>query len=248
MTKVTIDIEKIKESLSSIGYVISDFLPRDNNGKNWQFKFKNSGAVVTVYDTNKKRNTVVNGRCEDGEDSALKNIVDALKCGELSIDPLNAEIVSLINSKKEDYFYDFKVQWHENNADLLHDILCLANNTDNRDAYLIIGVKDTSCELVGVSEWRKSDEIHAFLSGKKFAGGHTPNVEMRGLYYKHFKIDVLVVKSSPNVPFYLEEDYKGVFRHQIYTRVGDTNTPKTEQASYNDIEKLWRIHFQREKQ
>lgn len=248
MTKVTIDIESIKDSLSSIGYMISDVVPRDNNGKNWQIKFKNSGASVTVYDTNKKGNTVVNGRCEDDEKGALKDIVDALKSGELLIDPLNAEIVSLINSKKEDSFYDFKVQWHENNADLLHDILCLANNTDNRDAYLIIGVKDTSCDVVGVSEWRKSDEIHAFLRDKKFAGGHTPDVDLKGLYYKHFKIDVLVIKSSPNVPFYLEKNCQGVFRHQIYTRVGDTNTPKTEQASYNDIEKLWRIHFQRESQ
>lgn len=247
MTKVTIDIEKIKESLSNIGYAISDFLPRDNNGKNWQFKFKNSGAVVTVYDTNKKRNTVVNGRCEDGEQGALKNIVDALKCEELSIDPLNAEIVSLINSKKEDSFYDFKEQWPKGDA-LLHDILCLANNTDGRDGYLIVGVKDTPCEVVGVDDWRKSHEIYDLLKSKNFAGGHMPEVELKRVMYKCHKIDVLLIKKSKHVPFYLEDKSGGVLAHQIYTRVGDTNTPKNGHASYGDVEKLWRIHFDRETQ
>ena len=43
----------------------------------------------------------------------------------------------------------------------------------------------------------------------------------------------------------LEEPYKGIGT-QIYTRVGDTNTPKNEMASYNDVKQLWRIHFENE--
>ena len=74
MAKVSIDIEYVKDSLSKIGYVISDCIERENNGTNWQLKFSNSGANVTIYDTNTKKNTVVNGKCEEGEKESLKEI------------------------------------------------------------------------------------------------------------------------------------------------------------------------------
>ena len=144
MAKISIDIDNIKESLSAIGYEISDCIERENNGFNWQIKFHNSGAIVTIYDTNTKKNTVVNGKYEEGENKALKDIVDGLKCKELSIHDYNPKIVELINSKKEESYYDFKQQWHseKKDADLLHDILCLANNINNVDAYLIVGIND----------------------------------------------------------------------------------------------------------
>ena len=248
MAKISIDIDNIKESLINIGYEISDCIERDNNGLNWQLKFHNSGAIVTVYDTNTKKNTVVNGKFEPGEKENLKEIVDGLKCKEISISPLNPVIVSYINSKQEACHYDFKQKWHSvsKDADLLHDILCLANNTDNADAYLIIGVTD-SYDVVGVSDWRKSNEVFDYLRSKKFAGSHMPEIQIHKLYYKHQKIDVVEIKSSKNVPFYLSEKYKDV-GVQIYTRVGDTNTPKNECANYNDVEALWRIHFEREKE
>lgn len=243
MAKVSIDIEYVKESLSKIGYVISDCIERENNGINWQIKFNNSGASVTIYDTNTKKNSVVNGKCEDGEKEALKEIVDGIKCKELSIDPINEIIVGFINSQKEGSNYDFKQEWHTSgkDGDLLHDILCMANNVDNVDAYLIIGVTD-NYEVVGVKDWKKSSDIYDFLRSKKFAGGHMPEVELKKVYYRHFKIDVLVINHSSNVPFFLSERYKDLGM-QIYTRVGDTNTPKIEAADYSVIEKLWKIHF-----
>ena len=245
MAKVSIDIAYVKESLSKIGYVISDCIERENNGTNWQIKFSNSGACVTVYDTNIKKNTVVNGRCENGEAEELKTIVDRLKCKELVVDPLNEIIVQLINRKKEDTYYDYKQKWHieGKDGDLLHDIICLANNVDNREAYLIVGVKD-DYEVCGVEIWRKSNEVLDFLKSKRFAGGYIPEIELLGLYYKHKKIDVLVIKSSSHIPFYLSERYKDVGT-QIYTRVGDTNTPKDRVASYSDAEKLWKKHFEK---
>ncbi len=247
MAKVSIDIEYVKNSLLKIGYVISDCIERENNGTNWQLKFSNSGAIVTVYDTNTKKNTVVNGKCEVGEKESLKEIVDGIKCKELPIDPVNEKIVAFINSKKEASQYDFKQEWQTSgkDGDLLHDILCMANNENNEDAYLIIGVAD-NYEVVGVKEWKKSNDVFDFLRSKKFAGGHIPNVELKKAYYKYLKIDVLVLFHSPNVPFFLQEKYRDVGT-QIFTRVGDTNTPKTEMASYSVIEKLWKIHFAAEK-
>lgn len=246
MAKISIDLSSIKNALTEIGYEISDYIERNNNGVNWQLKFHNSGAIVTIYDTNTKKNTVVNGKCEDGESKALKEIVDGLKCKEIAIDPINKTIVSYINSKQEKGHYDFKQEWQSTSkeADLLHDILCLANNIENVDAFLIVGVTD-AYEVIGVSEWRKSNEIFDFLRSKNFAGNHIPEVQLHKLYYKHHKIDVVEIKSSNNVPFYLAEKYRDV-GIQIYTRVGDTNTPKNECANYNDVESLWRIHFQRE--
>ena len=129
---------------------------------------------------------------------------------------------------------------------MLHDILCLANNVENRDAYLIVGVKD-NYDVIGVDDWRKSNEIYDFLRGQPFAGGHVPEVELRKMYYKYFKIDVMIIKRSKYVPFFLSEVTRGVGL-QVYTRVGDTNTPRNQVADYNDIERLWRRHFERKQE
>ncbi len=248
MAKISIDIEYVKCSLTEMGYVISDCIEKDNNGLNWQLKFHNSGAIVNIYDTNTKKNTVVNGKCAEGESAALKKIVDGLKCKEITLDPLTPVIVSCINSKQEGSHYDFKQEWHSErkNGDLLHDILCLANNTTNADAYLIVGVTD-SYDVVGVADWRKSNDVYDFLRSKKFAGNHIPDIQLHKVYYKHHKIDVIEIKSSKHVPFYLDDKYRDV-GVQIYTRVGDTNTPKNECANYAAVETLWRIHFEREKE
>lgn len=249
MSKITVDINYVKESLEKIGYIISDCVEGNNNGQNWQLKFSNSGAIVTVYDTNNKNNTVVNGKLEPEEGEKLKEIVDKIKCKELQIDPLNKDIVKLINNKQEADFYDYKSQWYEEKKmeDFLHDILCLANNKDNRDAYLIIGVEDNG-NVVGIDKerQRKTNELYDFLKKIKFAGEHIPQIEVKRMFYRYKEIDVLVCKSSKYVPFYLLETHRGVFDHQIYTRVGDTNTPRNGHADYLCVENLWRIHFQRE--
>ncbi len=48
-------------------------------------------------------------------------------------DKLKAEIVNLIASKREGDYWDFKQKHHTNNSDLLHDIICMANNRADRD-------------------------------------------------------------------------------------------------------------------
>jgi len=245
MAKINIDIEEILQSLRDIGYVINDCIERENNGKNWQVKFSNSGASVTIYDSNRTKNSVVNGKLEPDEGRLLKELVDGIKCKEIVITELNRVIVSLINTQKEDTFYDFKREFSGNKGDLLHDILCLSNNTENRESYLIIGVDD-SFNVVGIQETIKSNYIFDFLRSQSFAGDHLPEIDVEEIYYKYQKLVVIVCKSSKYVPFYLIKRYEGVNPYQIYTRTGDTNTPKNEHANYSDTEKLWRIHFERE--
>lgn len=55
------------------------------------------------------KNTVVNGKVDQEEKVVLKDIIDKIKAKEFVVDPLNKEIISLIRSGKEDYYYDFKI-------------------------------------------------------------------------------------------------------------------------------------------
>ena len=245
MAKITVDIEYIKDQLKKIGYEISDCIQRENNGLNGQLKFNNSGASVTIYDSNNVKNTVVNGKVDQEEKKMLKKIIDDIKAKEFVVDPINEEIISLIRSCKEDYYYDFKRQFHKKDEDLLYDIICLSNNLENRDAYLIIGVAD-DFEVIGIDENCKSNNIYDFMKSKKFAGDFKPEIEIKNIYFKYKKLMVIKCKATKHVPYYLIERYGGVKDNTIYTRVGDTNTPKDRSASYNEIEKLWRIHFERE--
>lgn len=80
------------------------------------------------------------------------------------------EIVeNLIQSHREDDWWDFKECHHEDKAALLHDIICLANNRVNHDAYLIFGVRDKAFEIIGAendSNRRNQQHITDFLNGK----------------------------------------------------------------------------------
>lgn len=55
---------------------------------------------------------------------------------------LEDEISYLIELHQEGEYWDFKRQWYDSSksADLLHDIICMANNLANHDAYIIIGL------------------------------------------------------------------------------------------------------------
>ena len=93
MTKIIVDIEYIKDQLKKIGYEISDCIHRENNGLNWQLKFNNNGASVTIYDSNKVKNTVVNRKVDQEEKKMLKQIIDDIKVKEFVVDPLNEKII-----------------------------------------------------------------------------------------------------------------------------------------------------------
>lgn len=244
MSKIIVDMDNITDSLQKIGYVINEVITRENNGMNWQIKFSNSGAIVTVYDSNTVKNTVVNGRCDEIEKNSLKKIVDEIKAGEYEIDSLNETIVQLILSKKEDFYYDFKQSQYDDRKkyDLLHDVICLLNNIEHKEAYLIIGVTN-DFQVVGVEERIESNNLIDWLKHLHFAGDVMPDIEVKHLYYTYKKVDVIVCKPSAKVPYYIEKREGKVEPYHIYTRVGDTNTPITESASYDDVCELWRYHF-----
>lgn len=159
------------------------------------------------------------------------------------------EIINLISLKREGEYWDFKEKHHANKADLLHDIICMANNRADKDGYLIFGVSDTY-EIKGVAndENRRNQQgIINFLKPKKFAGGIVPTIELITLEIADTQVDVLTVKNTNDTPYYLMEDYfegkRRVKANHIYTRVGDTNTDIDKSADINHVEYLWKKRF-----
>ena len=167
-------------------------------------------------------------------------------------DELLATVLNLVSRKTEGRYWDFKLQHHENNAELIHDILCLANAEHEGQRYLIFGVEDQSYELHSIAgtPGRKSQaDISGLLrdNARKFSQSRTPDVYISEVQCDEKSLDVLVIEDKPHKPYYLVEDYersdKKVRAHHIYTRSNDTNTPITEAAPPHEIERMWSERF-----
>ncbi len=159
---------------------------------------------------------------------------------------LQKEIEYLINMKQEGGYWDYKEEWYQNKADMLHDIICMANNLCNRDAYLIIGISANDKKVVGIdndNNRKNTQNIVDFLKDKKFAGGIRPIVTVQTITVEQKQLDIITIKNTNNTPYYLTEKFEGVFANQIYTRVQDVNTAKNMSADINHIEYLWKKRF-----
>jgi hypothetical protein len=167
-------------------------------------------------------------------------------------------VESFINKSSEGSYWDFKQSWHSNNADLLKDIICMANNTtiDMQDGYIIFGIDDSTFNITGVSENsnRKNQEnIIGFLSSQTWSGEEIPNVDVKNLEINGKEVDVLIIYNSDATPYYLLKDYSKTIDSRrkktiicagvIYSRVGDRNTSSAECATKQAAEFLWRKRF-----
>ena len=159
------------------------------------------------------------------------------------------EIKDLILLKQEGSYWDFKREWYsqDKKADLLHDIICMANNLSNKDAYIIIGVdeeNDYSFSSVKNDPNRKNtQQLVDFMREKNFAGGVRPIVSVENFNFGEIEIDIIVIHNSNTTPFYLTERFRSVMSNNIYTRVMDSNTPKNKSADISHIEMLWKKRF-----
>lgn len=159
------------------------------------------------------------------------------------------EIESLVTLKQEGAYWDFKREWYfpEKKADLLHDIICMANNLENSDAYIVIGIdEENNYDIRDVRKdpnRKSTQQIVDFLRDKKFVGGVRPMVYVQPISYENGVIDIVVIKNCYDTPIYLDENYQGVMANNIYTRVMDTNTPKNKSADIQHIEYLWKKRF-----
>lgn len=158
-------------------------------------------------------------------------------------------IEKLVKGNREGEWWDFKLKHHINLADLLHDVLCMANILYKGDRYIIFGVNDDS-EMVGINLEDKRNtqaDILDYFRKMRFANYNIPSVELSTLFFNDKEIDLLTIKNSKNKPYYLTEDEKKgkttVRSGVIYSRLGDTNTPKDRCANPYEIEAMWRERF-----
>ena len=163
---------------------------------------------------------------------------------------LESKVRHLLELKQEGTWWDFKKEWYSNTpekkADLLHDIICMANNVSGKNGLIIIGVENSTYNLVGVSNdpnSKTTQNLVDFLRDKKFNGDVYPTVWVETIFLKTTPLDIILIQSDRNVPYVLKEKYQKVNPHNVYIRVQDTNTPTNRSANYTDQEKLWKRHF-----
>lgn len=184
------------------------------------------------------------------------------------------KVLELIYLGNEGEYWDFKEEWHESNVELIYDILCMANNLANKDAYLIIGVRDDG-EICGVRindpNRKDSSKINDLLANKSFAGDSRPTVKVDSFEYNGKRVEFIKVFNSNTTPFFLREDLKEnnsknketkatqkkenedktkdkrILSNHVYTRIMDKNTAKNSLAAYDKQEYLWKKRFGIEK-
>ncbi len=164
------------------------------------------------------------------------------------------EIIELLARGHEGGHWDYKSDYPDCSEDKLKDVICMANNLENRDAYLIYGANDDG-SICGIEKTRHKSrmtslDIVKFLRSKPFAGGYYPETEVRKLTIGQHEIDVLVIFNRKHTPYYLQSDYgknsdrsKHLTAGTIYTRTFDGNTQPKETASVEQTEYLWRKRF-----
>lgn len=135
---------------------------------------------------------------------------------------------------------------YENTAYLLHDILCMANNIADRDSYIIMGVEDKTCRVIGVEHdngRKDSTYFNSVLKTANFFENNIPLFNLHTFIYKNHEIDVLIIKHTTKRHYFLIENYRkgkvDVRANFIYARESDSNTDIDKTASANAIKHLW---------
>lgn len=149
-----------------------------------------------------------------------------------------------LKQRKEGDFWDFKQEWHEDNEELLKDIICFANTVHNEKCYIIFGISD-DFKVVGMSlERRKQADIIDMLSRAVFAGGVCPRISVETIQFRGVELDVLAIENVNMTPVYLDRQYgKKLFPGRIYARVKDRNTAFDSNADIQTVEMLWKKRF-----
>lgn len=170
-------------------------------------------------------------------------------------DQLDEIIMELLHLGVEGEYWDFKEKPYffegqsdkdknKKKGDLLHDIICMANNLSNRDAFIIMGIQDKPVKITGVKQFSNKwtqESYQDFLQNLTWAGDMIPIVEFRTIH--NGELDVLIIKKSNRVPFYITKNYGKVRENRIYVRKGSKNTAIDSQAEIGDIEKLFEFRF-----
>ncbi|HDR2621423.1 TPA: ATP-binding protein [Enterobacter chuandaensis] len=162
---------------------------------------------------------------------------------------MNKTIEKLIASGKEGSWWDFKQTYHQNNACLVHDILCMANVLHDGDRYLIFGVTDEGV-ITGVPENGKQlnqANLIDLLRKVDFAEHRCPDIQLHHITLHLKTVAILQIRNVRMKPYYLTKDYskegKTIRAGVVYNRQQDANTPVNGCASPGDVMAMWRERF-----
>ena len=163
-------------------------------------------------------------------------------------DTLQETIATLIDRRAEGVYWDFKRSHHKNNADLVHDVLCLANAKHRGSRFLIFGIDDRDFSLHSIdsdANRRTQAKIADLFRGNadKFFQSRFPEFYLKEITICGKLLDILVIEDSPYKPYYLVKRYEKIRAHHIYTRICDTNMAVDESAQPHEIERMWRERF-----
>ncbi len=151
-------------------------------------------------------------------------------------------------SQRESEWLDFKRQFHSNNAELLHDILCLSNSYHQGDRYIVFGVaNDKTIRGVESDSHRKTNaDLHDFL--RQVHLNNIPQLELAFHQLDNHEIGLLRISDIPKKPFFLQRDFQAgkvvVRAGVVYTRLSDTNIPQNGTAPDDHIEIMWKERLQ----
>ena len=121
------------------------------------------------------------------------------------------KIESLIAMHREGPYWDFKREWYGDNkdGDMLIDIICMANNLVDKDAYIVIGIDEENDysirDITQDTNRRNTQMLTDFIRGKKFAGDFRPVITVEQVQLNEGVVDVIVVHNSTNTPYFLKK-------------------------------------------
>ena len=105
-------------------------------------------------------------------------------------------IKEMLSKGYEGGYWDYKEDYTSCKEDKLIDIICMANNIEGRDAYLIYGADDNGIVkgIETTTEPRYTTKmVTEFLRTKPFAGQYLPKVSVQVLKIDGHELDVLIV-------------------------------------------------------
>lgn len=166
----------------------------------------------------------------------------------IDVATLRETVLHLAGLKHEGNYWDFKREWHSDKTELLHGIICLANNLEQGTSYLIVGIdEDRDYEAVDVADnenRRNTQGLTDFITKVAWFGNLWPDLCAEAIDIDGATIDVIVIGStSEHMPYMLSKPNGKLRPYAVYLRRNDTNTPINETATLSEMEALWRHHF-----
>ncbi|WP_329880944.1 ATP-binding protein [Veillonella parvula] len=110
----------------------------------------------------------------------------------------------------EDEYHDFKQRWHNDNSELVRDILNFVNTVHYDDCYIFFRVADDGT-IIGVNEDinRKDSETLTDLLHKLYLSTNSQiKVEVDTQLIDDKEIDILTIFNTNLVPIYFTKEYK----------------------------------------